>query len=143
MIRAATPEDADRVVEMGQHFVSKTEYKSFIDYNPERVKEIISKLLEQDNAVIFVSGSDASLTGMIAVVIYDHMWSGQPTAGELFWWVEPEARRDGVRLLRAAEDWARHKRVEKMQMIAPNRKVGQFYERCGYVPVESTYQRNL
>ena len=143
MIRQATLEDVDRVVEMGGRFAAETAYKDFISVDPERLQEMVTRLIESDGAVIFVSGSDATLTGMIGIVIYEHMWSGEPTAFELVWWVEPEARGDGVRLLRAAEAWAREKGIEKMQMVAPNRKVGGFYERCGYAPVETSYQRSL
>ena len=143
MIRAATFEDVDRIVEMGGRFAAETDYRQFISVDPDRMREMVIRLIESDSAVIFVSGSDATLTGMIAVVIYEHIWSGDPTAFELVWWVEPEARGDGVRLLRAAESWAREKGIEKMQMVAPNRKVGDFYERCGYAPVETSYQRSL
>jgi GNAT superfamily N-acetyltransferase len=143
MIRAATKDDTARIVEMGERFASETEYREFITVDPERVREVVSNLVESENGVIFVSGSDATLTGMIGLVIYDHVWSGEATAFEVVWWVEPEARGDGVRLLRAAEKWARSKGIEKMQMVAPNRKVGILYERCGYVPVETSYQRNL
>jgi GNAT superfamily N-acetyltransferase len=64
-------------------------------------------------------------------------------AFEVVWWVEPEARGDGVRLLRAAEDWAIEQGIGKMQMVAPNERVGALYERMGYLPVETSYQRTL
>jgi GNAT superfamily N-acetyltransferase len=93
--------------------------------------------------VILVSGSDATITGMIAMLAYDHPFSGERMAFEVVWWVEPEARGDGVRLLRAAEDWAMEQGIGKMQMVAPNERVGALYERLGYLPVETSYQRSL
>ncbi len=143
MIRPATFEDIERLVEMGQRFAAETSYKDSIEVDPDAIRGTLENLLRSEDAAVLVSGSDATITGMIIVLTYTHVWSGKPIASELVWWVEPEARGAGVRLLRAAELWARCKGVEKMQMIAPNQKVGEFYQRLGYVPVETSFQRSL
>ena len=143
MIRKALPADMDRLVAMGQRFASETEYSAFVTVDPARVAHSIVQVASSPDGVVLVSGSDASLTGMIAMLAYDHPYSGERTAFELEWWVEPEARGDGVRLLRAAEDWAREVGATKMQMVAPNGRVGALYSRLGYAPVETSYQRSL
>ena len=48
---------------------------------------------------------------------------------------------DGVSL--EAEKWARQSGAARMQMIAPNERVGRFYRRLGYDHIESNYQLNL
>ncbi len=143
MIRRATLEDRARLIEMGQRFVAETPYAGLITIDPERLAVTVGSLLENPHAAVFVSGSDATLTGMIALLAYDHPFSGERTAFEVVWWVEPEARGDGVRLLRAAEGWARDQGIKKMQMVAPDARVGGFYQRMGYSPVETSYQRSL
>ena len=143
MIRRATADDIERLMDMGERFVRETKYRSLVTLRPERLAESIANVLASPSGVVLVSGSDASLTGMIAMLVYDHPFSGERTAFELVWWVEPEARGDGVRLLRAAEEWAREEGATKVQMVAPNERVGALYERLGYEPVETSYQRSL
>ena len=43
---------------------------------------------------------------MIGLLLFENPITGEPTVSELFWWVEPEARGSGVRLLKRAEQWA-------------------------------------
>lgn len=143
MIRAATTDDAARLHEMGQRFVAETAYRDIIAVDPERLAATIAHLLDNPNGAVLVSDEGGALTGMIAVLAYDHPFSGERTAFEVVWWVEPEARGAGVRLLKAAERWARDQGIRKMQMVAPNPRVGALYERLGYSPVEMSFQRSL
>ena len=143
MIRRATEEDTGRLVEMGRRFVAETAYRDLIAVQPEKLAGVITTMLANPEAVVLVSGLDATLTGMIALLVYDHPYSGERMAFEAVWWVEPEARGDGVRLLRAAEQWARERGAIAMQMVAPNERVGNLYARLGYAPVETSYQRSL
>jgi RimJ/RimL family protein N-acetyltransferase len=39
------------------------------------------------------------IVGMLGYSIYDHFIGGEKSAVEVFWWVEPEHRGDGLRLL--------------------------------------------
>lgn len=144
MIRRATLDDRDRIVEMGQRFAAETKYGGLIAVNPERLTVTVGGLLESPDAAVFVSGSDA-LTGMIVMSAYEHPFSGERMAFEFVWWIEPEARGtgDGVRLLHAAEQWARDEGIGKMQMVAPDPRIGEFYARMGYSPIETSYQRSL
>jgi GNAT superfamily N-acetyltransferase len=128
---------------MGARFISETDYAGIISVNPDRLSASVKAVADNPDGVILVSGSDATITGMIAMLAYDHPFSGERMAFEVVWWVEPEARGDGVRLLRAAEDWAIEQGIGKMQMVAPNERVGALYERMGYLPVETSYQRSL
>lgn len=143
MIRRATLEDTDRLIEMGRRFVSETTYSTLVSADPQRVAGLVFDLLDNPSAVVLVSGSDATLTGMIAAIAYEHPFSGEQTAFEIVWWVDPEARGQGVRLLRAAEEWARERGAKRMQMVAPNGRVGELYARLGYAAVETSYQRSL
>lgn len=143
MIRRATVEDTPRLLEMGQRFAAETDYRDLVVIDPSRLRAAIESILVNPQAATFVSGTDATLTGMIALIAYDHPFSGERTAFEVVWWVDPEARGDGLRLLRAAEGWARGQGIRKMQMVAPNDRVGALYRRFGYAPVETSFQKEL
>lgn len=142
MIRMATSEDAERLLEMGERFAAETKYGSLVGVSKDRIRQVVLWVLENPDGAIFVSGNDP-VTGMIALLCYDHQFSGERTAFEIVWWVDPEARGDGVRLLREAEKWAKDSGAKAIQMVAPNERVGSFYERLGYTPVETSYQRSL
>jgi histone acetyltransferase (RNA polymerase elongator complex component) len=59
------------------------------------------------------------------------------------WWVEPEHRGAGVRLVREAEKRAKEAGAQRIQMIAPTKQVGAIYERLGYAFIESAYGKRL
>lgn len=143
MIRQATPEDLERIVEMGVRFINETSYVKFLSPSVESITMSVVNLMANPNAILLVSGSDATVTGMIGMLSFDHPFSGERVASEMFWWVDPEARGDGIRLLVAAEKWAKEAGAVKVQMVAPNERVGEIYERLSYTPVETMYQRAL
>jgi GNAT superfamily N-acetyltransferase len=143
MIRRATEQDIPRLIEMGQRFVAETEYRDLVDAKPEQLEHTISLMLASPANVVLVSESKEAVTGMLAAVVYEHPFSGTLTGSELVWWVDPEARGDGLRLLRAAEAWAKDAGASRMQMVAPNEKVATLYRRLGYVEMETAFQRSL
>jgi GNAT superfamily N-acetyltransferase len=143
VIRKALGTDAEQLNRMGQRFVADTPYGDLLTISPVRLAETIGHLLGNPDGVVLVSEKGRVLTGMIGLLAYNHPFSGERTAFEVVWWVQPEARGDGVRLLKAAEEWAREQGIQKVQMVAPNERVGALYQRLGYVPVETSYQRSL
>lgn len=141
MIRAATSSDVPRCVAMGRRFRAETGYARHLAENPEKMAELAAQLAQA--GCLLVSERDGELVGMLGFVVYPHFISGETTAGEVFWWVEPEHRGEGVKLLREAERCARTAGAAKMQMIAPTDRVATLYQRLGYEFVEASYQRAL
>lgn len=142
MIRFATLEDVPALVEMGKRFLRESPYHAFLAENPARMYELIAGLIEGSGGVLVSSMGD-KITGMLGYILHNHFISGEPMAGEVFWWVEPEYRGQGIRLLHAVEAAAHKAGATKIQMIAPNERVGALYARLGYSPVETTFQRTL
>jgi len=143
MIRRATAADIPRLVEMGQRFRRESEYSALLADNPEQIAALCHQLVSHPSGGAFVAEKDGRVIGMIGYIVYNHLMSGEKVAGEVAWWVEPEARGDGLRLMRAAEDEARKAGAVQMQMIAPNERVGALYQRLGYRVMETTYVRTL
>lgn len=141
MIRAARSEDVPRLVEMGQRFRENTSYSKHLANNPAKMAETAAKLIAVDG--ILVTERAGKVVGMIGFIFHDHFISGELSGGEVFWWVEPEHRGEGVKLVKAAEAIARAKGATNFQMIAPTGQVMAVYERLGYEFVEATYQKNL
>lgn len=141
MIRTATESDIPRLVEMGRRFRRETTYERFLADNPGRMAELGKQLLAVNGLIL--SERDAEPTGMLGSIIHSHFISGERVAGEVFWWVEPEHRGEGLRLLQEAENRGRKAGAKYMHMIAPNERVSRLYERLGYEWVEATYQKTL
>lgn len=141
MIRFATTEDIPRCVEMGQRFHAETDYKNQVTIEPDALHKLGEQLVAKNG--LLVSERGGQLVGMIGFVLFPHFFSGEMVAGEVFWWVDPEHRGEGPKLMKEAERHAREAGAKRMQMIAPNERVGTLYERCGYSFVETAYQKAL
>ena len=143
MIRDATSADIPRLVEMGTRFLTETVYSGRVAVNPTAMTRTLELLLASDVGALFVSEADGVLTGMIGLLVFEHPITGERTAQELFWWVEPEHRGYGLRLLKRGEQWAATAGAHQVHMIAPTPAVGQLYERLGYGYLEAAYQKAI
>ncbi|KKN24646.1 hypothetical protein LCGC14_0892720 [marine sediment metagenome] len=145
MIREANLADIPRLVEMGRQFIAESTYKQHLPENPKQLHVLAEQIISNPKGAILVSESEGKLTGMLALITYPHPFSGELVAGEVFWWVDPEARkgRTGLKLMRRAEKVAIELGAKKMQMVAPTERIARLYERLGYEKVESTYQTGL
>lgn len=141
--RFATRADLDAIVAMGRRFLAASSYRAHVAENPEQMRILAAMLIDGHESVIIVAEDASGLVGMIGLLLYDHPMSGARVCGELFWWVEPEKRGIGVRLLKDAERWAKAHGAFALAMIAPTPEVETLYERLGYQAVERAYQRAL
>ena len=142
-IRAATVDDVPAVVRMGLRFRQDTVYRSRVAENQTQMTALAHRLVDDEAGLLLVVDRNGAVVGMIGAMAFPHHISGQPTVGELFFWVEPEHRGCGVRLLKRAEQWARDRGATSMQMIAPTPDVERLYQRLGYTALEVTYEKPL
>lgn len=143
MIRTASKADIPRMVEMGRRFLAESPYRELLTENPDAMRQLGERIMDNPGGCILVSESNGQVTGMLGLIVYEHLISGETVGGEVFWWVDPEARGDGIRLLRAAEITAKERGAKHMQMISPNDRLGNLYMRRGYKFMETTYVRAL
>jgi len=135
--------DLDAIVAMGQRFRQSTGYQALIPENLPQMRHLAAALIDRPGGVVLVADRAGTLCGLLGLLVYPHYLSGEMVGGELFWWVNPEARGIGLRLLRHAEMFARAHGAAAIQMIAPTPEVEALYTRLGYQPVERLYQRRL
>ena len=142
MIRCATSADVPALVEMGVSFIA-TVYPDQFATNRDQLTALCDILRQDAHSLLLVAERDGQIVGMLGAHAYAHMMSGEHTAAELFWWMNPTARGDGLKLYRAFEKWARRHGAQILQMGAPNLDVARVYERLGFQRVETTYARRL
>lgn len=133
--------DLPRLVEMGKRFRASSSYRDFIPENTDAMVQTATKLISF--GTVYVSQSGSKVNGMIGFLLFDHPLSGEKTASEIFWWVEPEARGTGLRLLNAMKRSAKASGAVKMQMIAPSPEVAAIYELLKFQKIETHYQKSL
>lgn len=141
-IRPAIAADISALVHMGERFLAASPYADVLTKNPQQMATLCQQLIDGTGVILVLDGGSGPV-GMIGLYCAPHFLSGDLSVGEVFWWVDPDQRGQGVRLMRAAETWARERGAVAMQMVAPDDRVGALYQRLGYQPVERTYLRVL
>lgn len=119
--------------------------------------EAIGKELDRDHYVQSLEGlmdsDDGFLLitdgGMAAGLLFPSFVDGAKTAQELWWWVDPQARANGIggNLLSAFEAWALENKAEQVLLTASHaltpRIIGKLYKARGYVPQEHVYVKEF
>jgi GNAT superfamily N-acetyltransferase len=143
MIREATVDDIPRIQEMGSRSLREGPYKELVGDNPEQTAKLALDVLKK--GMILVAEQDGQLIGLLGFIVFPHYFSGELTAGEVMWYVEPEFRQSwtALALLRAAERMARSFGAKYMQFTAPTAEVGRAYEALHYKQIEVSYQKAL
>lgn len=145
MIRRAELSDVPAIVRMAGDFVASTEYRALLTLKAEFVEQLAEMLIQSPQALALVSTDPGGrLIGMLGVLLVPHMMSGEVIASEVVWWMDPDSGiRDGVKMLKLAEQWAEEHGAAVLQMIAPNARTERFYELLQYQAVERSYQKRL
>lgn len=145
IIRLATIEDVPRIVELGRRFLQEGPYKDELADKPKEATKFAANMLTNPKGSVLVAEQDGVLVGVIAFITMPHWFSGEVTATEMIWYVEPEHRAGGVamRLMWASESLAKSLGATRMAFTAPTPQVGELYTRFGYKMVEIAYQRSL
>lgn len=145
MIRDATVNDIPALLDMGMRFHAGSAYAKLIEPSRLAVQATLKSLIELPIGCVIVDERDGALVGAILGVLVPHFITGQQIATELSWWVDPEHRGAGLRLMERLEEWARDRGAKFITMVEPpeNPRVGQLYERHGYMLLEKSYMKAL
>lgn len=145
MIREATAADIPRVLEMGSRSLKQGPYKGLIEDVPAATERLASSVIESGKGKILVAEEDSQLVGLLGYIIFDHYFTGKPTAAEVMWWVEPEFRASmiGIMLFRRMVRELASLRPIRMQFTAPTEEVAKAYESLGMKALEVGYYKDL
>lgn len=102
-----------------------------------------------ENGLGFILGleENGEALGALGAVVFPDINNDDLTVSEAFWFVHPDKRGAGVRLLQAFEDKARKLSAKKLIMchllaLHPE-KLSELYQRRGFTPVEVHYLKTL
>ena len=115
MIREAKADEALKVVSFLKQFEQASQ---FVKVDVDHASKQFARLINSGNGVVFImENSKGELQGGIGAIALPDLNCGVMTAVETFWFVAPEHRGGGMRLMEAFERWGKDKGCKRLAMI--------------------------
>jgi len=133
VIRQAQREDIPELVGWGSRFHAISGMAA--PFDAAAVAALLGQLIDAEAGVILTSGRGA-IGGVLSPAYCAPAWV---MAVEMFWWAEA----DGLRLLRAFEDWGRENGANEIRMtsLAAQPRAAEILARRGYAPAEVSHTK--
>jgi len=141
MIRTATIDDLDTLVEMSGKFYAETDYAKQYEYHPESMAATLLPLIEA--GTVFTDGIDCAI---VMILIPSFFNNEIMVAQELGWYVSEEKRMTGlgIKLLKHAEEEMKNRGAKVMIMLTlTSNDISKLYEKLGYTEQEKIFMRYL
>ena len=114
--------------------------------SPEHIRGVIQGAMSNEGSLVAVlEGNDGSVQGCFMGARIQNMISGQSTAVEVLFYVRPDKRGHGARLLAFAEQWAEDRGCKAMYLSCPASAVraARYFEAKGYKLTECHFGKVL
>lgn len=120
-------------------------------FSPSVFIRSFGELIDSGRGIVLASferqGDKKTITGALGACLAPSPFNGRLIAAEMFWYVLPEFRGHGLKLLRAFEAWAVESKAEFVSMVhlesLQPTKLKELYMRFGYSLLESYYLKAL
>lgn len=139
-LRQASLADLDDLVTLGLRFAREGPYRDMPITEP-CIRGLVQWVLE--HGAVWLGFRDDEPVAVFGMTILPHMLTGQRYAAEVFWWSNPEARGQGLKLFYTAQAWAKAEGATFMQLVSPTHEADQLYERLGYRKLETVYVKEF
>ena len=144
MIREATPDDFDAILDMSAKFWLKTQFSE--PFEADHTLNMVK--MAYDHGLLAVVENEGVCVGFCAAVKSFILGSTKAVgATELAWWLNPECRggKNGVALLLFMEKLVKEQGIKYWTMVSMEssmpEQVGRMYEKLGYVRSETCYTK--
>lgn len=146
MIRIATDDQLDGIAQLGPKFWSESNLPG--GFKPDVFVENWKKIIARDQGcIIFNQDDKGGINGAIGLLVYQDINDGELVMQEAFWFVSPESRGFGIRLLKKAEEIAKMINVKRFVMthLLNNYadQLSRLYPRMGFKALEINYIKHL
>ena len=145
MITELTVDDLPKLIEGAHSFYAEGKLPG--PFSPDRFIKGWAGLLESRIGLLLGFEKDGEIAGAIGGTIFPDMTTPKVHATELFWYVKPEHRGAGIKLLLEFEKAARDRGADRIWMIhlveLNDGPLDKLYERLGYRFVEKVFVKDL
>ena len=119
-----------------------------IPLSVETALETFRNLAESPNAAVLAAVDEREISGVMGLYLTPYHMGAAMMAHECCFFVLPTRRSAGVRLLRAAEQWARAKRADSLIVTASRLagdadRAGRFFAASGFTEFERSYLKGV
>jgi len=144
-IRLCTTDDLPVVADIGKLFFEEGKLPGKLI--PEVFIRTWESFLTSGAGGILLLENDGAAIGMLGFLKYPDINDGETVMSETFWYVKPDQRGGGLRLLKRFEDIAREQGAKRVIMahlknLMPA-ELEHLYVRRGYKPTETNYLKVL
>lgn len=144
MIREITPEDKPQILSLIEMFFNERLNKSGADYSPEFANDHFDAFIQTPNILALCAEVDGEIAGLIAGIPSAILFSKEVAMQELVWYVKPEKRNCGLRLLREFEKRTHALGIFQVMMVGMSGdQILNLYPRFGYVEIQKTFMKRL
>lgn len=144
MVRIADISEIRKVAEFMTRFELATEH---VTVNVDHTTAAYTALMKSGAAIFFILEDGGKMIGGLGAIKHPDLHSGELTAVETFWFVDPTHRGEGIALFNAFEQWGNEQGCKKLAMIHLSDSypeiLERLYKRRGYKLVEKHYVRSL
>jgi GNAT superfamily N-acetyltransferase len=149
--RQATVNDLPQLMALGYGFYNESPYTKYGPISEPRLRGVLEQLINDPSMCIIVAdNADGRPQGMLGLILVPVFFlDGTRHSQELFWYVAPEARKNGAgkSMMLAGEAWSRENGAHAMQMSVINglgdSEIIRRYKKAGFRLRESNYVKEL
>ena len=145
IVRDAHEADIPSIIEGIKAFVSSSSYHIDTVDTLHVENTILALLANDDGCVAVLETDEGAFSGCFIGMAHLHLFSGKRMLGELFIYTTPEARGNGSKLRRFAEEWAKDRDCSMFCIAYPvsESHLEKVYRRWGFVPCETHWRKEL
>lgn len=144
MIKQAFGKDIRRVTEMARHF---SEHTAHVLVDVDHATSMYEGLIGSGEGVMFYTEKDGDVIGGIGGICGPDLHFPRTMAVETFWFVLPEHRGIGMKLLDRFEGWAKEKKCDCVALVHLSDSypdiLEKLYSRRGYLLAEKHYLKEV
>jgi len=142
-VREATDSDFAQLDKLCEKFFVEGGMKGL----PRNFSTGLRRHVDNGFALCLTLVNGEKVLGTIGAMISEDFITDDLICTEMFWYVDPDHRRQGIKLHKALEVEAKKRGCERIYMVHLAKlkadKLERYYRKCGYEPLEVFYSKDL
>ena len=144
MIRDITAQDKKQILKLAEMFFKERLEKSGAFFSPKHAAIHFDVFLKTPGLLALCAEEDGEIIGMIVGVSSAIIFTKQLAMQEMVWYVKPDKRKCGLRLLREFERRSTIMNMQQVMMVGMSGDpIIDVYPRLGYTEIQKTFFKRL